>query len=164
MPKYCPIFKTPETANSQALLAEFSAAMSNDFKKVYDPLDAWKGVRVFDLHGTNRIAELPELGKIVDKIGRQHIIMINYYNLEKRSRQHAHRDMFGNLLCGVSRLHIPLQTNPQAVLEIEKQAFHLGLNEVWCLDTSGLHAAYNDGTTDRIHLVIDVKKHADTLR
>jgi hypothetical protein len=36
------------------------------------------------------------------------------------------------------------------------------LGEVWSLDTSGLHAAVNDGSEDRVHLVVDVRRGPDT--
>ena len=75
--------------------------------------------------------------------------MVNYYNMAPESVQHAHRDQSGNLLFGISRLHVALKTNPDAYLEVEKQRYHLPVDELWALDTSGLHSARNGGEEER---------------
>lgn len=159
MSTYPCIFRTDETVDSHAFYQEFVQTCQRELTPAYSGSDAWTGVRIFDLKGTNRIAELPYLQDFIEqKFGMQNVAMINYYNMAPNSVQHAHRDQSGNLLFGISRLHIPLRTNPNAFLDIEGVPYHLELNELWSLDTSGIHAARNGGSEDRVHLVIDVKR------
>jgi hypothetical protein len=165
MGAYPCIFKVEgEYADSASFYEEFRRVCASDLVTAYEGQDAWTGVRVFDLLGANRIDELPVLRAHLEKIGMEHIAMVNYYNMAPRSVQHEHRDQSGNLLFGISRIHIPLKTNPGAFLEVERKPYHLSANEVWCLDTSGLHAARNDGDEGRVHLVIDIKRAPVTER
>ncbi len=162
MGAYKCMFKIDETADSAAFFEEFERVCAKELTPAYSGSDAWTGVRVFDLRGANRLSELPYLRSHLEKIGMKNVAMVNYYNMAPRSEQHAHRDQSGNLLFGISRLHIPLKTNPLAFLEIEHIRYQLKLNEVWALDTSGLHAAQNESDVERVHLVIDVKRAPET--
>lgn len=63
------------------------------------------------------------------------------------------------------RIHVPLVTNPQVeftqwLLSGEKKTVHMAAGEVWYLDTRKPHTAVNNGSTERIHLVLDVKSNA----
>lgn len=53
------------------------------------------------------------------------------------------------------RVHVPVQTTPAAVLEVEGEARHLAAGEVWVFDTWRPHRVENPAGTARIHLVID---------
>lgn len=163
-PMYPAIFKTDETVDSQALLGEFLAWEHGGLNPIYGGNNGWTGVCVYAKGGVNRIAELPRLKSLVDRIGADQVVGVNYFNLEPRADLHRHRDMYGNLLFGVSRIHIPIKTNPGAIMEVERRPYHLGLNEMWCLDTSGLHALWNHSDENRIHVVIDVKRGPSTLK
>jgi hypothetical protein len=54
------------------------------------------------------------------------------------------------------RLHIPLQTDEAAVIVLPSHVFHLKRGFVWklCPDETR-HGACNDGTEDRIHVIVD---------
>lgn len=162
MGRYSCIFDTGERVDSRPLYEEFLSVCADDLITAYEGQDAWTGVRVYDQVGADRLAELPRLSALLDTIGREHVTMVNYYNMAPRSVQHTHRDQSGNLLFGISRLHLPLKTNPDAFLEVEKRPYHLPVDELWALDTSGLHSAQNGGDEGRVHLVIDVKRAPDT--
>lgn len=162
--KYPCVFRTGERVDTEPIYREFIETCADELTPAYSGSDAWKGVRVFDVKGSNRLSELPILKAHLDFIGMEHVVMVNYYNLAPNSSQHAHRDQSGNLLFNISRIHIPLKTNPKAVLEVEHKPYHFPEGELWCLDTSGLHAARNDGDEGRVHLVIDVKRAPATER
>ena len=164
MGSYTCIFKTDEHVDPQPLLDEFLAVCAADLVPAYAGSPAWKGVRVFDTKGANRLSSLPKLHALLRRIGEGNVEMVNFYNLEPHSRQHAHRDQSGNLLFGISRIHIPLRTNPGAFLFVEGRQYHLPAGELWCLDTSGVHAAANESDEPRVHLVIDVRRSAETER
>jgi len=159
---YLPISKINKKVDPEPLLNEFNNILESNLTAVNKKLEVWKGVTVFEKGKLNRLDQLPELKKLVDSFGLENVLMINFYNLAKNSHQHPHRDMYGNSLLNVTRVHIPLQTNPKSFLEVEKNRYHLGLGEFWMLDTSGTHAAINEGNEDRIHLVIDLKYSPDT--
>jgi hypothetical protein len=158
------ILRTDETADAAALYDEFASVCARDLTSAYEGQDAWTGVRVFDLVGADRLRELPVLGSLLDRLGRRNVIMVNYYNMAPHSVQHEHRDQSGNLLFGISRIHVPLKTNSDAFLRIERLDYHLPLGEIWAIDTSGRHAAINRGSEGRVHLVIDVKRAPETRR
>ena len=164
MGAYPCIFRTDERVDSQSFYDEFLATCVGDLVPAYGDGSAWTGVRVFDQQGVDRLDGLPYLKAHLETIGMEHVAMVNYYNMAPHSSQHAHRDQFGNLLFGVARLHLPLKTSPEAVLEVEHVPHHLPVDEVWSLDTSGLHAAHNRGGEGRIHLVIDVKRSPSTAK
>ena len=159
---YKAIFKSDETADASSLLSEFLSWPNSRLNPVYQGNADWTGVCVYDRSGTNHLGELPALRGLVERIGLQHVTGVTYFNLAPRSTLHRHRDMYGNLLFGISRIHVPIKTNPKAIMEVEKVPYHLGLSELWCLDTSGLHALRNDSDENRVHVVIDVRRHPDT--
>jgi hypothetical protein len=60
------------------------------------------------------------------------------------------------------RIHVPIDTNPSVEFEMWRLSgrtvrCHMGTGETWYLDTRKPHRAWNKGTTERIHLVMDVE-------
>ena len=54
------------------------------------------------------------------------------------------------------RLHIPLLTNPDAVMVFPGQTLHMSAGSLWILNPKDTrHAAVNRGFTTRIHVIID---------
>jgi hypothetical protein len=54
------------------------------------------------------------------------------------------------------RLHVPLQTQPEAVIVLPAHVVHMKQGFVWKLSPDAArHGACNDGSEDRIHLIID---------
>lgn len=74
------------------------------------------------------LAELPRLAEFLNQFGRESVLSATYSNLAHHSALHRHRDMNGNLLFGVMRLHIPLQTNLKAIMEVQKRPYHMPTN------------------------------------
>jgi hypothetical protein len=66
------------------------------------------------------------------------------------------RPHIDTLAPGVSRLHVPIVTNPGAVLMIGAQPWHLAYGTVWSVDTGVSHYPVNAGVTARVHLVANV--------
>jgi hypothetical protein len=54
------------------------------------------------------------------------------------------------------RIHVPLTTNPKCELTFEGRPYHLELGKVYEINNRILHSGYNKGTTDRIHLILDM--------
>lgn len=123
---------------------------------------AWNGICVFheksnewDKHEFKLSLEnLPKLKEFINKyFDIDRIRMINIYNLEPGARLHPHRDMEGNLILGMIRVHYCLQTNISCTLLNE----HLEEGRFMSFSTSELHSAKNLGETNRFHLVLDLK-------
>lgn len=73
-----------------------------------------------------------------------------------------HRDRCG-FHYGLVRLHIPITTDPGAVLIIDGQEHRWQPGTWWYGDFSRLHALRHDGVHDRIHLIVDVTVTPDLL-
>ena len=73
---------------------------------------------------------------------------------------HAHRDAKMALQDGLTRIHIPIHTSPQVLFSIDGETVHFTAGHAWYMDASCLHAVHNQGTTPRIHLVLDCVTNA----
>lgn len=162
MYKYPAIWQVKLDFDAKLLLEEFINAYPQNLEKVYPENENWKGVTIFKKGESLNVLNLPEVEKLVAQFGRCNVIGISYFNLEANSQLHEHRDMNGNLLFGIVRIHIPLKTNEKAFMLIEGVKYHLPIGSAWALDTSGLHALSNGPINNRIHLVIDIKKSSKT--
>lgn len=56
----------------------------------------------------------------------------------------------------VHKIHVPLETNPQATLTVGDTAFHLEVGSAYEVNNMAPHGAFNGGTHDRIHFIFEV--------
>ena len=57
------------------------------------------------------------------------------------------------------RLHIPIITNPGAIMVVDKEARHMPADgSVWVVDNTKYHNFFNGGEEDRIHFVATIIK------
>ena len=66
-----------------------------------------------------------------------------------------HRDHDLDPESGTVRLHVPLTTNDGVVFLVGGQRVSMRPGECWYLRLSEPHEVRNDGSTDRLHLVLD---------
>ena len=64
------------------------------------------------------------------------------------------------------RYHIPLKTNDKCgFLNVDKdgksEEIHMGLGECWFLNQGFKHSAWNNGDTERWHLIVSVLTQED---
>jgi hypothetical protein len=79
------------------------------------------------------------------KLGRVRIL-----RLDSRTSLSYHRDP-------EARLHIPIITNPGALMIVEKDAYHMrATGGVYYMDTTKYHSALNGGNDPRVHLVATI--------
>lgn len=79
------------------------------------------------------------------RLGRFRIL-----KLDNRSALSYHRDP-------EARLHIPIITNPGALMIVEKEAYHMEADGgVYYIDTTKYHTALNGGDEPRVHLVATI--------
>ena len=157
-----PIFRPEIFHEPDSILEEFEILAESLVGPVFSDKLAWNGVCVFHekVHiwdKTQHKIDLDNLPKLKTFINNyfdiDKIRMINFYKLEPGACLHPHRDMEGNLILGMMRVHYCLKTNPQCMLLGE----HLKSGHFLSFSTSELHDAKNLGETDRIHLVVDIK-------
>jgi len=68
--------------------------------------------------------------------------------------EHADRQEPGWL----TRVHVPLLTNPHAVFAIDGEANHLEVGRAYLVDTTVMHSVSNGGITSRVHFMFDVRR------
>jgi hypothetical protein len=54
------------------------------------------------------------------------------------------------------RIHIPITTNLNCELTFEGRPYHLEVEKVYEINNRIVHAGYNNGNTDRVHLILDM--------
>ncbi len=82
---------------------------------------------------------------------------VRLMKLSAGSRIKEHRDFDLDVECGSARLHIPIRTNDGVDFRLNGTRVILQEGECWYLRLSDPHSVYNQGSTDRVHLVIDVR-------
>ena len=81
------------------------------------------------------------------KLGRVRILL-----KQPRSTLSWHRDP-------EPRLHIPIITNPGAIMVIDKEVRHMPADgSVWVVDNTKYHNFFNGGEEDRVHFVATIIK------
>jgi hypothetical protein len=68
---------------------------------------------------------------------------------------HTHRDSKCGLPWGRLRLHVPVITHQRALTVLDGREWHWEAGQLWYGDFNRLHHVRNEGSTTRIHLVID---------
>ena len=56
----------------------------------------------------------------------------------------------------MARLHIPIETNPKVFVIFDGEKQHWEPGELWYGDFARPHWVVNDGSTTRVHMVLDV--------
>jgi len=56
---------------------------------------------------------------------------------------------------GVLRVHIPVVTNPEVVFLLNGTRVVMEAGSAWCLRLRDPHSVANNGTTDRVHMLVD---------
>jgi len=62
------------------------------------------------------------------------------------------------------KIHIPIVTNDKVFFNIEGEEKNLKEGEIWEVDVSKLHSAYNNGTEDRVHLIVMYNERKDFIQ
>ena len=67
-----------------------------------------------------------------------------------------HKDYDLDAALGRARIHVPVTTNDDVVFLLNHVAVDMAPGSAWYLRLADPHFVHNGGTTDRVHLVIDV--------
>ncbi len=105
---------------------------------------------------TELLNGLPYTRSVIDSFNtRKHAV--RYLKLTAGSEIKAHRDRDLVYWDGFVRLHVPVQTNEQVECRVGNETVTMRAGECWFADFSQVHSVHNNGTTDRVHLVIDLE-------
>ena len=68
----------------------------------------------------------------------------------------------GHLNPYTHKIHVPLETNPQALLTVDGEVLHLQAGYAWEVNNLAPHGAFNGGAHDRVHFIFEVTEGAGT--
>ena len=84
------------------------------------------------------------------------VTVVRLMRLAPGSRIHEHHDHDLMAESGVARIHVPITTNPGVTFALNGTPVAMVPGEAWYLRLADPHAVRNDGSSDRVHLVLDV--------
>ena len=56
----------------------------------------------------------------------------------------------------VHKVHVPIMTDPRALLTVGGTGFHLAAGHAWEVNNLARHGAFNGGAQDRVHFIFEV--------
>lgn len=103
---------------------------------------------------TRNMAFFPAVKELADSL-QCPVLSVRFLNLHAGAIIKPHIDRDLSFEKGEARLHFPIFTNQQVEFYIEDKLIKMNEGECWYINANLRHQASNQGTTDRIHLVID---------
>ena len=152
-----------EFEHSDTLKEIYKKLLNDEWGVVHKGLnqyaDNWKAIH-FIRSGkkTDYYNKFPEIEK-VRSFFECRVNILAFYCAMPGTYIHPHIDMSGHLALGRLRFHVPLKTNEDCTIIMGKKnpvSHHMGLNELWALDTSHTHSVKNESKEVRIHLLVEV--------
>jgi len=80
---------------------------------------------------------------------------VRLLRLTPGSRINEHTDHGCTGADGVLRLHIPVVTNPDVIFTLNGTRVVMEAGSAWYLALGGPHSVANNGSTDRVHMIVD---------
>ncbi|MBW4889833.1 aspartyl/asparaginyl beta-hydroxylase domain-containing protein [Mucilaginibacter sp. HMF5004] len=111
---------------------------------------------------TPLMAQYPAIKQICDNLHCD-LMSVRLLNLKAGAIIKQHRDNELAFEKGEARLHFPIVTNNKVEFFVNDQPLIMLPGQCWYINANMPHRASNNGTTNRIHLVIDCKVN-DWLR
>ena len=168
----------PFNFSEDRLLKDYKTCASFAFSEHYNSNDydgSWKlialrsmdgatdNVRAFSLTGeffdTPLLEKCAYFKEIIEvfKCDKEAIRLLN---LSAGSRIHEHTDLDLGYEDGLFRVHVPITTYSDVRFYINKELVTMEVGSCWYGNFNLPHAVENNGTSDRIHFVMDCKRNA----
>lgn len=80
---------------------------------------------------------------------------IRIMNMTPGEEMKVHTDFNCGYEDGFFRTHIPIKTNDQVLFQLDNTLVKMLPGETWYINANLPHGVKNEGTTDRVHLVLD---------
>jgi hypothetical protein len=87
---------------------------------------------------------------------------VRFMRLRAGARILRHSDPIETISPRLLRLHVPILTSPDVHFAVHDIRIQMKPGEVWHVDVRFEHEVHNAGTTDRVHLVVDLIGNAAT--
>jgi hypothetical protein len=120
------------------------------------------GAGLADHADTPHLARTPYFAEIVHGFPAQ-LLAVRLMALGPDTRVKEHRDAKCGPPWGLVRLHVPIVTNPDALVVIGGTPYHWDAGQLWFGDFNRPHYVSNDGTESRVHLVLDCLLDAELM-
>ena len=101
----------------------------------------------------------------LEELYKGKVAMCGFNKLSPWKSMPRHRDQvdgqqpFSPYYNVLRRLHIPLFTNEHSILWVSGEEKNLKVGECWEFNNNLYHEVWNDGDTNRVHLIIDILPH-----
>ncbi len=83
------------------------------------------------------------------------LLAVRFLRLGPGSRIREHRDYNLGFADGEVRIHVPISTGPEVNFLLDGEPVPMAEGEAWYLDLNRRHSVVNNGSSSRIHLVVD---------
>jgi hypothetical protein len=103
---------------------------------------------------TEVLARLPYIQEVLSTLQCE-TESVRLLRLGPGARVREHRDYMLGYEDGVTRLHIPIMTGAEVGFYLKGERVEMKEGECWYLNFNEPHSVENNGTTDRVHLVVD---------
>lgn len=120
-------------------------------------IDGWK-LAPFIASGQDNdlIERFPVMAKVLQEF-KCPVNMMVFYHMLPGASLHPHRDTCGALELGFLRFHVPIKTSPEVEFLVDDVAVPMQEGQLWAVNTSHKHGVSNLGTSDRVHLMVQVE-------
>ena len=169
--------RLPLTFDAAALAADL-AGMPDDWWSVHQgPYHdgGWESISLWaprgDLHEqrstggafepTPALARCPSVQLVLDAFPAERS-RVRFMRLRPGARILRHSDPIESISSQLLRVHVPILTSPDVHFVVHDTRIEMKPGEVWHVDVRFEHEVYNAGTTDRVHLVVDLIGNAVT--
>jgi hypothetical protein len=105
---------------------------------------------------TPLMAGLPAINDLLESLKCEKL-SARLLNLKAGSSIKTHRDYDLAYEKGEARLHFPVFTNSMVNFNLDGESLKMEVGECWYINANLPHSAVNNGSDDRIHLVVDCK-------
>jgi hypothetical protein len=82
---------------------------------------------------------------------------VRLLRLGPHARIREHSDVDLGLEIGEVRVHVPITSNPEVAFYLDGQRIDMQPGEAWFMELKLPHRVENDGSGDRVHLVVDCR-------
>lgn len=100
--------------------------------------------------------QFPSIKKMLNELA-SNTMSVRFLKLGAGSIIKKHRDNELAFENGLARVHFPIVTNPFVAFYLEEELIEMQEGEAWYINANLPHNVANFGTSERIHLVIDLE-------
>lgn len=110
---------------------------------------------------------LPFLAPVLDQLSRKldpcYLVRLQFSRHLAGDGFDPHHDKFSFTLVNSYRLHIPIVTNENVWFSVGDEKKNLAPGEIWEINNVRMHAGRNEGSSPRIHLIVDFARPLHSL-